>query len=229
MYYQAIISIHALIGFAALISFWGAAFSRKGSPRHRLFGRAYLLSMVVILVSVIPMIIVKARAGDFVLCVVLAYLFWIALTASLISWESIRQKRAPDRYFRPLMRWVTAILFAYGLLVLGVGLRAASLLQVGFSSVGLVLGASLWMAYWRRERRANWHLSQHMNGVAVLFAATHGSFFRFGLTGLLPIADTPQLNTFAQISMIVLALILRLWLGRRYLHSRRRVTNLVAS
>lgn len=223
MNYEAIISVHALIGSSALIAFWGAAFSRKGGSWHRRFGRIYLLSMVVILASIIPMITVRAREGDYAFCLLLGYLFWIAFTASLITWEAIRHKRAAGRYFRPLLRIAAGILFAYGILILALGLLAASFLQVVFSSVGLVLGSSVWWSYWQRERPRNWFLAQHLNGVAVLFAATHGSFFRFGLAGLLPIPDSPQLNTFAQTSMIVLALLLRLWLGRKYLHTRPRV------
>jgi hypothetical protein len=53
--------------------------------------------------------------------------------------------------------------------------------------------------------------------LTVLFAATHGSFLRFGLTGIFPIPDSPELNTFTQMSMILLAYLLRAWLGGDFL------------
>ena len=37
--------LHALFGTAALITFWSAAWMKKGSPRHRAIGKVFLLTM----------------------------------------------------------------------------------------------------------------------------------------------------------------------------------------
>lgn len=217
MDYSAIINIHTFIGFSALGSFWVAALSRKGMYVHRTAGKIYILSMLVILASVIPMIIVKAREGDIVFCIILGYLFSIAAVATYVTWFAIQKKKTREDYHSPIFKIIATILFFYGLGICIIGISNGSLLQIVFSSVGLVLGASMWWSVWSKSVPKNWYLAQHMNGVAVNFAATHGSFFRFGLTGLLPIPDSPELNTFAQTSMIVLALVLRLWLGKKFL------------
>lgn len=217
MTYSSIIGIHTFIGFFTLISFWIAAFSKKGSKIHRQAGKFYLLSMVVILASIVPMLVSKWNSGEYAFCVLLGFLFCIAFTASLITWQSIQQKKYPEKYFNSGMKISAGILFIYALIILGIGMILGDFLPFVFSGVGFVLAASVAYAYYKKERPKNWYLSQHMNGVAVNFAATHGSFFRFGLAGFLPIADSPELNTLAQTSMILLALILRLLLARQYL------------
>lgn len=217
MDYKLIIHVHTLIGFSALITFWIAALSKKGRKLHRLAGRAYLISIITILASIVPMIISKAKAGNTAFCVLLGYLFFIVFTASIVTWRSIQNKKAPARYYNPFLKLLASFLFLYAVAILILGILAGSFLQIVFSSVGLVLGASVWWNYWKKERPKNWFLAQHMNGVAVNFAATHGSFLRFGLAGLISLPDSPDLNTFAQTSMIVLALVLRIWLGKMYL------------
>ena len=221
MNYQSIIHIHTLIGFSALISFWVAALSKKGRRVHRFAGKIYLVSTIVILASIIPMIITKAQEGNIAFCILLGYLFFIVLTASFVTWHSIRNKKAPATYYNGFLKLLASFLFVYALAILVLGLLAGSFLQLVFSSVGLVLGGSVWRSYWIKERPANWFLAQHMNGVAVNFAATHGSFLRFGLASFLPIPDSPELNTFTQTSMIVLAFLLRIWLGKKYLSKRK--------
>jgi uncharacterized membrane protein len=64
MSYKTLIVIHTIIGFAALITFWIAAIAQKGSALHRTAGKLYILSMLVILASVVPMIVVKLQAGS---------------------------------------------------------------------------------------------------------------------------------------------------------------------
>jgi uncharacterized membrane protein len=220
MDYSAIINIHTFIGFSALGSFWVAALSRKGSYVHRTAGKVFMLSMLVILASVIPMIIVKANEGDIVFCIILGYLFSIAAVATYVTWFAIQKKKAREDYHSSVFKIIATILFFYGYGICIIGINNGSLLQIVFSSVGLVLGASMWWSVWSKTVPKNWYLAQHLNGVAVNFAAVHGSFFRFGLAGLLPIPDSPELNTFAQTSMIVLALVLRLWLGKKFLKRR---------
>src|SRR5215207_1594048 len=162
MNYYSIISVHTVIGFSALISFWVAALSKKGRAIHRHAGRVYLMSMVVILSSIIPMIIVKAKEGKIPFCILLGYLFCIVLTASIVTWHSIRNKKAPVNYYNSFLKFIAATLFVYALAILLLGIMTGSFMQIVFSSVGLALGGSVWWSYWKKERPKNWFLAQHM-------------------------------------------------------------------
>ena len=219
MSYNTLIVIHTFIGFAALITFWIAAIAQKGSALHRTAGKLYILSMLVILASVVPMIIVKLRAGSIAFAVVLLYLFCITATAVLVAWSAIRKKKIKSEYQSLLFKFAASVVFAFGLGILSLALIEQSLLYFIFSTVGIFLGGSMWWNVLKTSNDKRWFLAEHLNGVAVLFAATHGSFLRFGLSGIFPIPDSPELNTFTQMSMILLAYILRAWLGRKFLAS----------
>src|SRR5688572_8305741 len=98
MNYQSIIPVHALIGISALVMFWIAALSRKGSLIHRQAGKAYVISMLIILISVVPMIMVEIEQDNIAQAVVLMYLFSIASVATYVTWVSIRNKKSKDKY-----------------------------------------------------------------------------------------------------------------------------------
>ena len=55
--YSYIVAIHGLLGLIALVTFWSAAFLKKGSPKHRGIGKLFLLAMAGIVVSGIPLVI----------------------------------------------------------------------------------------------------------------------------------------------------------------------------
>lgn len=222
MKYQLILQIHFTIGMAALVSFWVAALSKKGGIIHRKAGQMYVLSMACILVSVIPMINNAINEGRSSSALGLAYLFVLAFTAIWVAWRSIKDKRDFYSYNSIFFKGLAIFLTTFALLILALSIKGASLLYAVFALTGIVFGGSMGKIALQSTPGPRWSLSQHLNGVALIFAATHGSFFRFGLAKLLPIPDSPELNTFAQISIIVLALILRLWLGRNYLGRKKK-------
>jgi len=223
MSYKTLIVIHTIIGFAALITFWIAAIARKGSALHRTAGKLYILSMLVILASVVPMIVVKLQAGSTAFAVVLLYLFCITAGAILVAWSAIRKKKIKSEYQSLLFKFSASVVLVFGLGILSLALAEQSLLYFIFSTVGIFLGGSMWWNVLKKSNDKSWYLAEHLNGVTVLFAATHGSFLRFGLTGIFPIPDSPELNTFTQMSMILLAYLLRAWLGRRFLASGKLI------
>ena len=223
MSYKTLIVIHTVIGFTALITFWIAALAQKGSPLHRSAGKLYIFSMLVILASVVPMIVVKLREGSIAFAVVLLYLFCITAAAVLVAWSAIRKKKIKSEYQSLLFKFAASVVLVFGLGILSLAFIEHSLLYFIFSTVGIFLGGSMWLNVVKKSNDKNWYLGEHLNGVAVLFAATHGSFLRFGLAGMFPIPDSPELNTFTQMSMILLAYILRAWLGRKFLASRKLI------
>lgn len=54
-FYRILVVIHVIAGVVALLTFWTTAFARKGSPLHRGVGKAYLLAMIGICVTAVPM------------------------------------------------------------------------------------------------------------------------------------------------------------------------------
>ncbi len=226
--FEVVLQVHFMIGVVALVTFWLAAFARKGSRRHRLVGRIYLLSLMLILLSTLPMMVIRYQQGNYPGVIVLIYLFSLVFTASWVAWRAIRSKKNLQSYNTPFFKALTFGITFFALGILLMGWRLGAPLMMVFSSVGLLLGMSMWPVAIRKKTQASWSLAQHLNGMAVNFAATHGSFFGFGLSRLLSLPDTPELNLVAQSSMIVLALLLRIWLGRYFLKKKRPLSTQLA-
>lgn len=221
MNYNIVLQIHMVIGAVALISFWIAALARKGGRIHRTAGKVYFVSILMILASVIPMIVMNYQRNDYSGALGLAFLFVMTFTATWIARRSISCKRDITSYKSFFFYGLASFLTLFGIVILVISIFAGAFLYGFFALTGLTLAGSMWHQVIDRPVKRNWYLSQHLNGVALLFAATHGSFLRFGLTKLMPvIPDTPQFNTISQTSMILLALLLRVIIGRRFLKGR---------
>jgi uncharacterized membrane protein len=233
--HEKIVIVHAVFGVPALITFWIAALARKGGPLHRTAGRIYVASMLGLLATTVPLIAIRALEGRIIVAVFLGYLFLITAAAVWLSWRSIRQRRELSRFTGRAYRAVGAALLLSGLGVLGLSFGAGSLprtiFMAGLSLVGIVVGSNMWWFIWRGASDNRWWLGQHMTGAALNFGATHASFFGLGLRNALPTLSGPWVSTIVQVGFVALALVLRLWLGRRYLrrgrplwHHGRRIT-----
>ena len=66
-----------------------------------------------------------------------------------------------------------------------------------------------------------WWLGWHLNGVCLLFAATHDSFISLGLRSLFPAMQNPTTRSLVFVSVLTVAAVARWWLGRRYLKGDR--------
>jgi hypothetical protein len=224
--YESLVVFHALFGAPALVTFWIAALARKGSTLHRRAGRVYLVTMLGIVVTTLPLMVVKAQQGRTVFVILLGYLFLVAATGMTLAWRAIREKRDLSRFaslgFRALA--VTFVLYALVIVALsGMAPSAPSAtFMVGVSSLGLWTGIDLWRLLRRPDARERWWLAQHLNGATLNFAATHASFLGLGLRRAIPALEGPWMNTTAQLSVVALALLLRWRLGRRFLEPRGR-------
>lgn len=90
---QSLLLAHGLSGLVALITFWIAGFAKKGSPLHVRAGKVYLLAMMGIVVTALPMSIIIAGRGKYGVAVFLAYLVVITVSAMWLGRHAIRSKR----------------------------------------------------------------------------------------------------------------------------------------
>jgi uncharacterized membrane protein YjgN (DUF898 family) len=221
MEYGFVMHLHIMAGAVALFSFWTTALARKGGKVHRTAGKVYLVALLLIIVTVIPMIAINIQHDEYSVALGLAFLIVMTFAAAWMAKHSIEYKRRLAGYKGYPFRVLATVLTLFGFLILTISIRGGSFLYAFFACTGITLAGSMWYVVIAKKVGPNWYLSQHLNGVALLFAATHGSFLRFGLTKLIPvIPDTQEFNTFSQISVILLGLLLRLTLGERFLKTR---------
>lgn len=207
---------HVAAGSVALCTFWIAAVLRKGTPLHRLVGRTYLLAMLGILVSSLPLAAFAFAGGRPVTGSFLLYLVLITGTACFLAWRAVRARRDVAAYlampYRPLV-WLNLLAGAAMLLL---GLRFGAPLLYGMSVVGLLAGGAMLRFAARPAAGPGWWLERHYGGIVGCGVATHIAFLNLGLQRLLP-GDYPQVALYAAwFGPLVVAVIATRWLDRRY-------------
>ncbi|MCA9526612.1 MAG: hypothetical protein KC549_09995 [Myxococcales bacterium] len=206
---------HMALGGLALALYWTALTARKGGARHRRAGRAGLALLVLTSLSVAP--ILFARPFDPGYVVQLVYLATCLTTVAALAFNAIRFKADPDRFRGPLLRRGGPVLLGLGLVVLAAGLAKGDPVAVTLSWVGLVYGTAM-IRFARRPGPVHprWWLSWHLDAVAGLFNAVHGTVLFVVARGLQVVPDTPAAQAGFQVATMAMALGLRVYYGRKY-------------
>ncbi|WP_167284835.1 DUF2306 domain-containing protein [Marilutibacter alkalisoli] len=217
--YGLLFATHVAAGTVALLTFWSAALLRKGSQPHRLVGRAYLLAMVCVIATALPMCVVQYQRGQPVTAAFLAYLVVITSTAVWSAWRAVRDKHDVVRYTGPVFVVLGVLSLLTGAAVLALGVRVNSPLLMGFSSIGLVAGIDTLLKRIRREKmaaRPGWWRTEHYTSMLGNGIATHIAFLGIGLPRLLPSLGGSSLQYLAWFGPLLVAVLAKLWLDRRW-------------
>lgn len=212
---QAMMLFHSVAGAALLVFYWRTLLSRKGSRDHKRLGRTYLILLVPLMISIVPITLAEAQQQGPARLLQLVYLGLVVATAGWTAWRAVVDRGDPNRYRGTVFRILACCLFGAGVALLIVGIAKSNVLTVGFSMIGVVYGGAM-LGFLGREPTAQWWLDWHLNGVALLFAATHASFIgliaRHGLPGL----AGEVMHGLTQLGTIAFAYGFRQWLGWRY-------------
>lgn len=211
---------HVVAGTAALALFWMAAVLRKGSPLHRRVGQGYLLAMLAIIMTAIPLVLLTWMRGHPVTAIFLAYLTLLIALTCRNALCAIRFRRAPDRFMGRDMQMLATITGLAGIVVVATGLSRQAWILVGFGLIGPVILFQLARrirAYRHGETlESNWWLKEHYGAMIANGVATHIAFFQIGLMRLLPGLETAVLQQMAWFGPLMIALLAGRWLDRRY-------------
>jgi hypothetical protein len=134
-----------------------------------------------------------------------------------LCWRAIRDRGDPARFAGPVFRVLATAMTLAGIFYASVGIRLANPMTFGFALIGLVFGMAMWRFALRGPPGPRWWIGWHLNGVCLLFAATHDSFFSLGLRRLVPELQGDGMRHLVFYSVLALAIGARLWLGRKYL------------
>lgn len=208
--------LHIGAGSLALGLFWTAAALRKGTPLHRRIGQGYLLAMLGVIGSGVPLALALVERGRPVGALFLAYLLLLVASTCWSAWRAIRDRQQRARYFGPLY-WSFATLVAlFGLLLVALGLRVGSSLLLVFGAIGPLAAWGSVQAWRRAPRDPKWWLKEHYGAMVANGVATHIAFIGVGLRNALPGIDPGLLQLFAWFGPLVAALFALWWLNRRY-------------
>ena len=227
--YKMMLSLHGLLGALALATFWTAGLARKGSPVHRAAGKIYLVAMVALLVPAVPLAIRILLERSQVAGLFLLYLEVIVITSVWCSWRALRDKRDWAKYTGPAYRTLAWLNVASGAGVLAMGLFWAGnsrWIFVGFSLVGLLGGISMLRFARTPPTEPRWWLAEHLGAMIGNGVATHIAFLSLGLPKVLPMLAGPVLQNIAWLGPLTIAVIARVWLGRKFLPKRAQAPTL---
>ena len=214
--YSLLVTAHIAAGSVALLTFWAAAFARKGSPLHKGVGKAYLIAMLGILASALPMALIFISRGRIGIGVFFAYLVVITGTSVWLAWRSIRMKRDVrgyhDRRYR-VVGWGNLI---SGLLVFTIGLARGDTLLSTFCWVGVFTGIGMLRQARTLPTAPNWWLREHYGAMLGNGVATHVAFLGVGLNGFLASFGIAWLQLLPWFGPLTVALVAGVYLNRRY-------------
>ena len=228
--YPYFVALHALFGTVALLTFWSAAWMKKGSPRHRAIGKVFLLAMCGVIASGIPLAVVQAVfRRNLVGGVFLAYLLPLTGQACWLAWRAVTDKRdwrvMTSRIGWHVVLWLPALC---AIPVIVVGMMKAQWLLIGFSLIAFINAVQMLRFARRGPRKPNWHIVQHYQAMLGAGVATHVAFLSIGMQPVWRWLKTTMhvpgtlIELFPWFAPLAVAMLAAAWLGRKY--DRRRAT-----
>ncbi len=214
--YTAIVFGHIVAGAVALVLFWCAALSRKGSPFHKRCGRVYLMAMLAVIITAVPLSIALFARGQPVIGTFMAYLVVLVSLTCRNSWQAVQCKRNFDAYAGTGLKVLATSAGIAGLIVVAGGLYAGIGVLIGFGLIGPILAWQSWKLVRNGPSAPNWWLKEHFGHMIGNGVATHIAFLQVGMVRLLPGLDLGIVQNLGWFGPLVVAAIASVWLGRRH-------------
>lgn len=215
-FYKMLLAVHVAAGLVALITYWGAALARKGSLLHRRIGQVFLVAMLGIVLTAVPIAIAFIRQGRVGFGVFFGYLVVITFTAMWSGWRAIRSKRDVRGYLNPFYRVLAWFNISSGVIVFAIGLELSSVLLMGFCWIGILGGIGMLRQLRAPPTARNWWLKEHYSAMIASGIATHVAFLGLGLARMLRPFDIVPPQELAWFAPIAFAIAARVYLDRKY-------------
>ncbi len=217
--YKSLLFIHGLSGLVALITFWMAAFAKKGSTLHVRVGKSYLLAMLGIVITALPMSAIIASRGNYATAVFLTYLVVITASSMWVGRLAIRSKRDQVAFRGRTYVAVAVLNLIASVASFAIGLHLSEVLLMGFSAVGLHNGTGMLIRRFRPLTMTRWWMKEHIAAMVGCGVATHIAFLAIGMNRIIDMLGVKAPGWYGLIAWfgpLVVAVVCGLWLTRKY-------------
>jgi len=229
--YKLMLFVHGLSGLVALITFWVAALAKKGSPLHVRIGKTYMIAMLGIIVTALPMAIIIGMRGNSGVATFLAYLVVITASSMWLGRRAIRSKRDQTAMRDGVYSAVAALNLVASAVVFAIGLKTSEVLLMGFSVIGFFTGSRMLIRRMRPLTMTRWWMKEHIAAMVGCGVATHIAFLSIGINRVIDMLGLHAPDGFglvAWMAPLAVATATGLWLDRKYV-PKERVGAAVAS
>jgi hypothetical protein len=200
------------VGGLALTTFWAGILARKGSRLHRAVGRLFLLGMVGVGLTTLPLMVLVYRQGYHAWTGFLGYLVIFVGTHCWMAWCAVRYRTDWSRYLAQGYRALALLNLVAGLAILALGLVTGRILLIAFSGAGIFAGCFNLAVARRPPIDGRWWLREHLRANLNNGTATHISFLTLGLGKLVPSLAGPTLMQAGWLGPLAISIALRIWL-----------------
>jgi hypothetical protein len=178
-------------------------------------GRAFLIAMVGVGLSTLPLLVLLYREGRQAWTAFLAFLLLFVGTHCWMAWCAVRYRTDWARYLAHGYRPLAVLNLVAGLSILALGLLTGRILLIAFSAAGIFAGSFNLAVAAKGPTDARWWLREHLRANLNNGTATHISFFTLGLERLVPSLAGPTLTHIGWLGPLALSIVLRIWLEVR--------------
>lgn len=213
--YKIIALIHVLVGGISLLSFWITLLMPKGSPAHRLCGKIFLLAMIGVGATTLPLVVGVFSQGFQIWSIFLLFLTYFVGTQCWTAWRAIRDRADWYKYLANGYRALAwgNLIFGTGILVLGI--VTGRVLLTAFSFAGIFNGSFNLRTASREPKYGQWWLAEHLRGMLNNGVATHVSFLTLGFGKIFPALKNDYLMYGGWLGTLSIGILLRIYLEWR--------------
>jgi hypothetical protein len=215
-WYTTVLIAHVSFGAIALMAFWVTAALKKGTRTHRNVGTAYLMAMLAVIISALPLAVAAFAAGHTRTGVFLAYLIVITATPLWVGRRAVRRRYSAAEFSRSPYQSLGVTNIACAAVVLGLGIATGTPLLVGLSVVGFFIGIRIVRFAANPPTSRQWWLKQHYLSMIGSGVASHIAFLNIGLPRLVPKQFGGAALYVAWFGPLAVATLAAWWLNRRY-------------
>lgn len=218
--YKILLAAHGLCGLVALVTFWMAAFAKKGAPWHLRVGKAYMIAMLGIIATAVPMVVIIGLQGKPGIATFLAYLVVITASGIWMGWRAVKRKRDQGAFRGGAYLWVAVLNLVASVVVFAVGLKMSQVLLMGFSAVGMITGVQMLVRRARPMTAMRWWMKEHYAAMVGCGVATHIAFLAIGFDRIIRMVgiDPPGwYHLIAWFLPLSLSFVVMAWLNRKYM------------
>lgn len=198
--FHAVVLAHIVSGSIGLVAFWVPVLARKGSVRHKAWGRVFTASMLVTgaIASVIATLTLLDPVGthphlDFDPALISGIFGWMMLYLAILTvnlawygWECIRHRRNHAAQRGRLNLALQALLLAASANCAWRGIQLDQVLMIGISMVGFATVATNLRFMLRRAPGPQDWLKEHLKGLVGAGISVYTAFLAFGAVRLMP-------------------------------------------